>query len=384
VADQAELDIDVELDELEIRLERLRALYEQYFLGIERIEPTVARKDVDRRVWTLRHEKIRNTAKRFKFQTIIQRYNTFQQYWQRICREIENGTYQRHLLKAEKMLGEPLTIAAKRRRGAYGRKGKEAEKEAEAKAAAAVAETKDDLDDILGLRATPKPPRKAAGEPSAMPTAPGVPSGPRPSERPRYKFERLDLDIDDLIGGGGAPVSARPSARPPAAAPSPSGPPIARRARSSTAPPPVAPQPPPEHAKPKPPPLPSRTKPAIPSRAPAANSPTRAPSSRPAAGKGEAPPRVGPPISVRRPPTAASPAAASSGLSDQRMREIHQRLSDAKRQVNDPKAVSLEGLSKQLRATEQSLRQRHGGRSVDFDVVVKDGRAVLKPIVKKR
>ena len=112
-------ELDIQLEELEIRLERLRALYEQYFLGIEKIEPTVPRKDVDRRIYVLRREKIRNTAKRFKLQTIIQRYNTFQQYWQRICREIENGTYKRHVLRAERSYGpqDLLTIAARKRLG---------------------------------------------------------------------------------------------------------------------------------------------------------------------------------------------------------------------------------------------------------------------------
>src|SRR5690349_12589674 len=88
-------------------------------MGLEKIEPAVARKDVDRRIYVLRREKIRNTGKRFKLQTIIQRYNTFQQYWQRICREIENGTYKRHLLRAERQMSPEmqLTIAAKRRFG---------------------------------------------------------------------------------------------------------------------------------------------------------------------------------------------------------------------------------------------------------------------------
>ena len=114
--DNAEL--EVALEELENRLERLRALYEQYFMGIERIEPSIARKDVDRRIYVLRREKIRNTARRFKLQTIISRYNTFQQYWQRICREIELGTYKRHLIKAERIApGKMLTIAARKRPG---------------------------------------------------------------------------------------------------------------------------------------------------------------------------------------------------------------------------------------------------------------------------
>src|SRR5450432_2463956 len=87
-------------------------------MGIERIEPAIPRKDIDRRIYVLRREKIRNTAKRFKLQTIISRYNTFQQYWQRICREIEAGTYKRHVIRAERIApGKMLTIAARKRMG---------------------------------------------------------------------------------------------------------------------------------------------------------------------------------------------------------------------------------------------------------------------------
>ncbi len=95
-------EFDAEVAELEVRLERLRSLYEQYFHGIERIEPSVARKDVDRRFWAVRKVKLRNTAKRFKLQTLIQRYNTLQQYWAKVCRQIENGTYVRHVQRAER------------------------------------------------------------------------------------------------------------------------------------------------------------------------------------------------------------------------------------------------------------------------------------------
>ena len=73
-------EIEALVGELETRVDRLRALYEQYFMGIERIEPGVARKDVERRFQTLRREQIRNTALRFRFQMVVQRYNTYQSY----------------------------------------------------------------------------------------------------------------------------------------------------------------------------------------------------------------------------------------------------------------------------------------------------------------
>src|SRR6185436_7353051 len=139
-------EIDVALDELEKRLERLRSLYEQYFIGIERIEPSIPRQDVDRRIHALRKTQIRNTAKRFKLQNIIQRYNAFQQYWVRICREIENGTYHRHVARAQSRFGDvPLTAAARRR----ARLQKPNEQEAADQKVRATRAAEDDLDALL-------------------------------------------------------------------------------------------------------------------------------------------------------------------------------------------------------------------------------------------
>ncbi len=115
--------IEQELEELESRLERLRALYEQYFLGLEKLEPTVLRKEVDRKMWVLRREKIRNTGLRFKFQGLVQRYNTYQQYWTRVVREIEAGTYRRDILKVAQRFGDKdaITLLGKKRAEQYKR-----------------------------------------------------------------------------------------------------------------------------------------------------------------------------------------------------------------------------------------------------------------------
>lgn len=183
-------ELEIALDELELRLERLRALYEQYFLGIERIEPSVARKDVDRRIFALRREKIRNTGKRYKLQMVIQRYNTFQQYWGRICREIENGTYRRHLLRAERTVGptELLTTAARRRFGKdrLARSEPPAEPELTPQAAP---EPADPLPFGAMNHAVPPAPEAPPAPELAQPRAPGaaavVPSSVRPAPLPR-------------------------------------------------------------------------------------------------------------------------------------------------------------------------------------------------------
>ncbi len=393
-------ELDVQLEELEIRLERLRALYEQYFLGIEKIEPTVPRKDVDRRIYVLRREKIRNTAKRFKLQTIIQRYNTFQQYWQRICREIENGTYKRHVLRAERTVGaqDLLTIAARKRLGKQALSESnppEAEPAdrpssspaespmpsappaapatpvAPAPAAAPAAPKLDSPATPAPIAAAPVPaPREAAT--AEKPLAPAPAAARRVAAparaRPAQTFESLDLDMDFL--GDWDPAAAKPKPQP-----RPSTPP----SRHSVVPPPArASVPPPKAAAPVPAPI-APPKP-VDAPKPAAVRPEAPP---PAAAR---PPLARPPAAARpvpKPsPAAAAPAAPAANLSEDRIKELHSRLNDLKRQNKEAGQVSLEGLTKSLRATEEKLRAQHQGRKVDFDVVVKDGKTVVKPIIR--
>jgi hypothetical protein len=99
---QTSEDIAAVLKELELKMDRLKVLYEQYFMGIEKMEPQVARKEVTRTMLTLQQQYIRNTALRFKFNTMLQRWQLYITYWNRTLREIENGTYIRHLAKAKR------------------------------------------------------------------------------------------------------------------------------------------------------------------------------------------------------------------------------------------------------------------------------------------
>lgn len=53
-----------------------------------------------------------------------------------------------------------------------------------------------------------------------------------------------------------------------------------------------------------------------------------------------------------------------------------------KKQNNEAGHVSLEGLAKTLRDTESKLRAEHKNRKIDFDVVIRDGKAIVKPKVR--
>ena len=423
-------ELEVALEELESRLERLRALYEQYFMGIERIEPAIPRKDIDRRIYVLRREKIRNTAKRFKLQTIISRYNTFQQYWQRICREIEQGTYKRHVIRAERIApGQILTIAARKR---LGRAALEAMQPDEAggppetgPASVPPSSRPSTLPSarpnpqLPSLRpAAPAPPQRLAPPPKPVPppkpgrAVPPVPvpvppaaaaaaAAPPPpvrpaSARPRPVFESLDLDMDFLGDWDPSKAAAKSSAnkRVPEAPARPFGKPLSRP--MNTPPTPGAAPPAQRAAPPKPAPVaaPVVRAPSAPPK-PVTIPPRPAPPptavDKPLAAKPAPPPHAARPLAPIIPGTgspkpagakpAVSPAAAAAAI-DERVRELHARLVEAKRQTQDAAAVSMEGLARSMKATEAKLREQHKNRKIDFDVVIKDGKAVLKPIVR--
>jgi hypothetical protein len=366
-------ELDIALEELETRLERLRALYEQYFLGFEKIEPQVARKDVDRRIYLLRREKIRNTGKRFKMQTIIQRYNTFQQYWQRICREIENGTYKRHLARAERIMGpeQLLTIAARRRFG----KAAAAELAAQAEVGdeSPLDEIEDDGggDTLTGLAPPPTPefgpergadrdmlpPIPRAATPSRAPFPITVPPAQPRTARPS-KFESLSLDMG-FLDSWNPETSIRSRHR--GSAPKDAPPPEPRTSAEAR--------------------RPVEEEPSRPKSAPKAAPPPK-PASRPRAAP---PPKPVPPPKPERPAARPAPAAAPpkpSTLSEDRIKELHAKLVQIKRDNKESGQVSVESLAKTLRATEEKLRAEHKNRRIEFEVVLRDGKAVVKPKVR--
>ncbi|MFH1436161.1 MAG: hypothetical protein ABIJ56_10640 [Pseudomonadota bacterium] len=83
------------MKKLELQLDRLRSLYDQYFRGIERTPPNTLRKDVENRIRALSKIRMKNTALRFKLQVQIQKYTTHLAMWQRMLRDLEEGKIKR-------------------------------------------------------------------------------------------------------------------------------------------------------------------------------------------------------------------------------------------------------------------------------------------------
>jgi hypothetical protein len=89
-----------ELRVIDVKLKALRRDYEQYFLGSRPREPANARSEIQKVMIRLSNGVIKNTAERFKFQTINQMFLTHKRHWDDTLRKIENGTYKRHIFKA--------------------------------------------------------------------------------------------------------------------------------------------------------------------------------------------------------------------------------------------------------------------------------------------
>jgi hypothetical protein len=64
------------------------------------------------------------------------------------------------------------------------------------------------------------------------------------------------------------------------------------------------------------------------------------------------------------------------------MRQIYSQYVEAKRQRNESTAaITYDAVARSLRDATAKLRERHG-KNVDFEVIVKDGKTILKPVLK--
>jgi len=295
----------------------------------------------------LRKEQIRNTAQRFRFQMILQKYNTYQTHWMRICREIENGTYKRHLIKARQRFGDDKPPA------------------------------------------TPRPPAPAAAVTApARPVLaqPGMPAKSLAAELAELDEEfapMLELDDDELESLDDKPVKTATQAAAaahPKAATARAGTPVWRKAEPAAPRAPSVPPPAPSPAAPAP-----RVGPAAPVRPAAAAarpnppSPVR-PAPAPAPAAAPAPRVVARPVV---PAAAPAPAARSAGdIPDERVRQLYAQYVETKRQQRESTAaITFEAVAKSLRDSSAKLREKHG-KNVDFEVSVKDGKTILKPVLK--
>jgi len=370
-------EFETTLEECETRLDRLRALYEQWFQGMERLEPMIPKKELERKVQVLRRNIPRNTRLRFRFQQLTSKYMTYKNYWTRVSRQIEEGTYRRDIMKVRRKRQEARST---RREAPEDRPNPadgisidvdldsmdiEAEiAAASADASAAVADrmfAKDDVlaaIDNLGSRSLSPPGagRQQSLSPFAIPSkAPGAGASLTPLVR---------------TPTAGTPTPKAPATAPRAPSTGFSKPPAAPKqaagapARLSLDLGPVAPP-----AQKKAPPA---TKPqartnmraVVPKRSPAAQ------------------PRKKPAV-VRRPPSSPPGSRVVGGPDDEGMKRVYRSYVDARKKNNERvDNVRFESVKKSIQKQLPKLQQKHKGKKIDFEVVIRNGKVGLKPVPK--
>ncbi len=92
------------LNLLDSSIDKLRVVYEQFFLGLERFEPVQLRKNIQLELRLLKENPPSNTALKFLLARMETKFRTYEQYWNRVLREIEDGIYERQLQRMRRKL----------------------------------------------------------------------------------------------------------------------------------------------------------------------------------------------------------------------------------------------------------------------------------------
>lgn len=432
------------LEGLEKLLDRTKVLYEQYFMGIQKTAPMQLHRDIERKVRELTQQQIRNTALRFRFTTVSQKFGSYNTYWKRTLREIEQGKYVRDLARVKRKaeqageeLPEELLVKLPKRmqdriRRDRARLAERAtEREAEARAFEAIARAAEipvastaqhviseeeadslfqagdlDIDGLFdALTEKPDPPAEAdaaaagkqrvRGQPTtastlvaaAEPTSDEpaeVPSSQRPSEsriparpeEPRWGPD--DASPSDADAGLPRTIAvaipkAAPRSRPIPVIDGFRVPPPPGMSRAGTAPP--------REDTPGQPSSTSVKAPTVVTRP--------VPPPIPPAGARPAPPRP-PTMPGARPPAPArpvvSPVAAKPpgpppppGMDDKQCRDLYSRYLKARQLVGEKNDdVTYEKLVSSLGKQAAAIMNQHNARGVEFNVVVRGDKVVLK------
>jgi hypothetical protein len=81
-------------------------------------------------------------------------------------------------------------------------------------------------------------------------------------------------------------------------------------------------------------------------------------------------------------PASPAPTPPTAEIPEHRLRQLYSELVEAKRRQNESTAaITYQSVAKSLLESRERLRQKHG-KEVDFEVTVKDGKAVLRPVIK--
>jgi hypothetical protein len=85
--------------QLEAKMILLKNRYEQFFLGIDRKPPSNDRDSLHKELEMLRQISTKNTALKFKLNSLFNRFLSYERLWMRTETDIEEGRYRRDLVR---------------------------------------------------------------------------------------------------------------------------------------------------------------------------------------------------------------------------------------------------------------------------------------------
>jgi hypothetical protein len=96
------------LDDLEEEIELLKVAFERYFNGVDRVPPTREHDTVKLHIRNAERQRSASTLIRFRMQGLKARFITYEHYWTRILRQIEDGSFKRVVAESKRRELEAL------------------------------------------------------------------------------------------------------------------------------------------------------------------------------------------------------------------------------------------------------------------------------------
>ena len=382
--------VEETLDTIDKTLERVKTLYEQYFLAIQKQPPAFLHNEIERKLRDLTQLQIRNTGLRYRLATLQQKFGAYNSYWKRTLRQIENGTYVRNLSKigreairsGAEIPEEILAAMPKRMREQVLRDREQALAIAKRRKLDGTGHVPDE--ELLTL--APEHPPAVPPSPDELAAVVKEPTALRRELKTRtgaYVLNESDADVDlaaffhdafeDEEATKQKPVAPPAEVAKPAAAPKPIAPsqvtrpnPIVPGAAAARGPVTVeqAATPGTTGYLPK---IPSVTVPKVipPIPKPAAAAPT--------------PPRPASQPGAAKPAAAAPPQRPPPGMTDADVNALYAKYVQAKQAVGE--TVGPEGrhkLLKTINAQAPKIMEQYKAKGVDFSVVVKDNQVIIR------
>lgn len=86
-------EVEAQIKELEYLVKQCRIHYEQFFMGVEKREPVDLRRKIQSFLKNSAIDKHRKASIKFRFLTVTQKFVTLSNYWDRVLRTMEDGTF---------------------------------------------------------------------------------------------------------------------------------------------------------------------------------------------------------------------------------------------------------------------------------------------------